>query len=527
MKRFGSRRMALFGPGKLLLAPMVRGSHLPLRLLALREGCHTVYSPEIIDHLLATCTRVVNPTLRTIDYVVLRDGNKKSGHNVSKKKKYKNRSPRVVFRTNAEERGKVILQLGTGSPATAIRAMKVMFPQKEENGGNEAAVDIDEQNLSNFPHDVAGVDVNMGCPKHFSIQGGMGASLLSDLPRAASIIKALRDYLPPQVTVSAKIRYISTPSSSSTSLVSKEGQTEKEKGAEHERHGDSLYDTTATATGSATSIETQTVEFCSGLIANGADSIAIHMRTRSQRPSDMSDWSKMKGIVKELRNRHPDIPLSVNGDIMVREDIDLVRKETGADSVMVARAALDNFSIFRQPLSKPMLDQASVLKSFLECAKLLSPAFTYTKYVCQQILIERSRSRIPSIFYSGRKLQMVGEGLKGPIGKELAKARSHEELQSCIDKYFCVMTNKTTKETNETNETNEANDEVPTTILQETKINNLLKTAALNNKRKAGSEEKGNHIIPEATVQHMQNDSKKTSGDVKSTTTGNKKQKTC
>lgn len=26
--------------------------------------------------------------------------------------------------------------------------------------------------------DVMSVDVNMGCPKHFSIQGGMGAALL-------------------------------------------------------------------------------------------------------------------------------------------------------------------------------------------------------------------------------------------------------------------------------------------------------------------------------------------------------------
>ena len=27
-------------------------------------------------------------------------------------------------------------------------------------------------------NDVAGIDVNMGCPKEFSIKGGMGAALL-------------------------------------------------------------------------------------------------------------------------------------------------------------------------------------------------------------------------------------------------------------------------------------------------------------------------------------------------------------
>jgi hypothetical protein len=28
--------------------------------------------------------------------------------------------------------------------------------------------------------DVAGIDINMGCPKKFSVHGGMGAALLSN-----------------------------------------------------------------------------------------------------------------------------------------------------------------------------------------------------------------------------------------------------------------------------------------------------------------------------------------------------------
>ena len=39
--------------------------------------------------------------------------------------------------------------------------------------------------------DVAGIDVNMGCPKPFSIKGGMGAALLKDADRAAAIMSAL------------------------------------------------------------------------------------------------------------------------------------------------------------------------------------------------------------------------------------------------------------------------------------------------------------------------------------------------
>lgn len=39
--------------------------------------------------------------------------------------------------------------------------------------------------------DVAGIDVNMGCPKPFSIKGGMGAALLKEPDHAAAIMTAL------------------------------------------------------------------------------------------------------------------------------------------------------------------------------------------------------------------------------------------------------------------------------------------------------------------------------------------------
>lgn len=39
--------------------------------------------------------------------------------------------------------------------------------------------------------DVAAIDVNMGCPKPFSIKGGMGAALLKEPEKAAAIMSAL------------------------------------------------------------------------------------------------------------------------------------------------------------------------------------------------------------------------------------------------------------------------------------------------------------------------------------------------
>lgn len=53
----------------------------------------------------------------------------------------------VVFRTCSEEKDKVIFQMGTCCPERALRVAKLV------------------------EHDVAGIDINMGCPKDFSIKG--------------------------------------------------------------------------------------------------------------------------------------------------------------------------------------------------------------------------------------------------------------------------------------------------------------------------------------------------------------------
>lgn len=46
--------------------------------------------------------------------------------------------------------------------------------------------------LENRKQDVSGIDVNCGCPKKFSIQGGMGAALLSSPDKLKSVSKPIR-----------------------------------------------------------------------------------------------------------------------------------------------------------------------------------------------------------------------------------------------------------------------------------------------------------------------------------------------
>lgn len=86
----------------------------------------------------------------------------------------------VVFRTCSLERSKVVLQMGTANPERALRVAKMV-----EN-------------------DVAAIDINMGCPKEFSLKGGMGAALLYDPERAKAILKTLVENV--KIPVTCKIR---------------------------------------------------------------------------------------------------------------------------------------------------------------------------------------------------------------------------------------------------------------------------------------------------------------------------------
>jgi len=146
----------------LYLAPMVRASTIPLRLLALSLGATATYSEEIIDRSIGHTERVVNDTLGTIDFVKRKQASKKQ-------KKAGVNPDVVVFRTHRDtERNKLIFQLGTADPVNAAAAAK------------------------HLSRDVDGIDVNMGCPKKFSVTGGMGSALLKDPARAASIITAIK-----------------------------------------------------------------------------------------------------------------------------------------------------------------------------------------------------------------------------------------------------------------------------------------------------------------------------------------------
>jgi tRNA-dihydrouridine synthase 2 len=150
---------------KVVLAPMVRVGELPTRLLALKYGADLVWGPETIDRAIIGTQRLINDKSGCIEY---------------------SKPGRVIYRIHPSEQGRLVYQLGSADPKLAVEAAKTVAG------------------------DVAGVDLNCGCPKHFSIQGGMGAALLKDIPRLEGILRALVDEVGKvyDIGISCKIRLL-------------------------------------------------------------------------------------------------------------------------------------------------------------------------------------------------------------------------------------------------------------------------------------------------------------------------------
>ncbi|KAK3930960.1 tRNA-dihydrouridine(20) synthase [NAD(P)+]-like [Frankliniella fusca] len=298
---------------KTILAPMVRVGTLPMRLLALQFGADIVYTEELIDWKLLRSFRRVNDVLGTIDFVDETDGT-------------------IVFRTCSREREQVVLQMGTSDPQRALKAAKLV-----EN-------------------DVAGIDINMGCPKEFSVKGGMGVALMADIEKAKNVLETLVSGL--RCPVTCKVRVLPDVD--------------------------------------------RTVAVCQTLAMTGISAIGVHGRTRDERPQHSNRNHYIKAVANALS-----IPVIANGgskEIESFEDIKKFKNETGCSSVMIARAAEWNVSIFRKEGRLPLDD---VIKKYLVLSVDYDNNGSNTKYCVQNMLRELQETPRGKLFLEAQTLEQI------------------------------------------------------------------------------------------------------------------------
>ncbi|XP_072242606.1 tRNA-dihydrouridine(20) synthase [NAD(P)+]-like [Leuresthes tenuis] len=205
--------------------------------------------------------------------------------------------------------------------------------------------------------DVAAIDVNMGCPKEYSTKGGMGAALLSDPDKIEAILKKLVTGVSKPVT--CKIRILP-------------------------------------------SLE-ETVQLVQKIENTGVAAVAVHGRFKEERPRHPVHCDYIQAITQAVS-----VPIIANGGsldlVKTYADIEEFKQATGASSVMLARAAMWNASVFSSLGPIPV---EKVMEDYLKYAIQYDNNVFNTKYcLCQ----------------------MLRDKVESPLGKQVQAAQTNAEI---------------------------------------------------------------------------------------------------
>ncbi len=145
------------------------------------------------------------------------------------------------------------------------------------------------------------IDINMGCPVKKVVSAGCGSAILRDPDRVTATMMAARAAT--NKPLSAKIRLGYTREETNVALVAQR-------------------------------------------IAQHADMVTIHGRTRSESYDTPVDLGGIAVGVEAARQHNPEVITLSNGDVFGQKDVTRHQQSTGADGVMVSRGALGNPWVF-------------------------------------------------------------------------------------------------------------------------------------------------------------------------------------
>lgn len=167
------------------------------------------------------------------------------------------------------------------------------------------------------------IDINMGCPVPKVYKNGEGSALMASPEKIEKIVSAVKSRISIPCTVKLRLGL--------------------------DRDSENVLDCARAAE------------------SGGADMIAIHGRTRAELYAGNARYEKITDVKKALQ-----IPVIANGDICSGEDALRVLSETGADGIMIGRAAIGNPFIFEQILAALRGEAYEVrgLSERIECALL-------------------------------------------------------------------------------------------------------------------------------------------------------------
>ena len=265
--------------------------------------------PETIDKAMIGTTRSVNPRTGCIEWSRV----------PSNKGLSADAKPSIIYRLHPEREGKKhIYQMGTNKPERAVEAARLVAA------------------------DVAGIDINAGCPKSFSTDGGMGAALLKTPDTLCAILEALATNIVPEfgIGISVKIRILGSPE--------------------------------------------QTEALVRRLVRTGIHALTVHCRTTPMRPRERAIRDQLP-MVRQICHE-AGVACVMNGDVTSRDHGLKLMEEYGVDGAMIATAAEKNSSCFRSEADGGLAPWSEVVESYIRHAIDVGNKFGNTKYLLAQLV---------------------------------------------------------------------------------------------------------------------------------------------
>lgn len=256
-------------------------------------------------------TRRFNESSRTVEWTRMPSN--------TNQKKPDDQKESIIYRMFPEkEATKLVFQMGTADPDRAVEAAKLVAA------------------------DVAGIDVNAGCPKPFSTSGGMGAALLRTPDKLCAILEALVKNITPEfeIGISVKIRILETAA--------------------------------------------ETEALVRRLCATGITGLTVHCRTTPMRPRERAIRGQLR-MIADICHEYG-VACLMNGDVETKEQGLKLAEEFGADGAMIATAAEKNPSCFQTEAEGGTLPWQNAVEEYVKLAMRIDNRFGNTKYLLTQMV---------------------------------------------------------------------------------------------------------------------------------------------
>lgn len=229
------------------------------------------------------------------------------------------------------------------------------------------------------------IDINMGCPVPKVLKSNAGSKYLLDVDKIYNTVKTIVENVKKPVTVKTRIGW--------------------------DHNSINIF------------------EVADAIIKAGASALAIHGRTKSDLYANTVNYD----IIRQVKEKHPDFPIIVNGDIKTPLQAKEILEFTKCDAIMIGRASYGNPYIFTQ--INHLLETNEELKDMDNVEKidvLLDYAKDLISYKGEYIALKELRSQAGWFIKNYRN--------SSKIRSRLTSISTYEELVSILNETKYEMT---------------------------------------------------------------------------------------